>query len=254
MRNKVIAGNWKMNMDVASGTHLIDAIVSGVREMTIDETTDVVLCPPFVLLSIAESRLAGSSIKLGAQNVHWAPNGAYTGEVSIEMLRSTGCRYVIVGHSERRLYSGETDLDVQRKANAVIDAGMMPIICVGETAAEREHDQVESVIERQIRTALDGILDFSITSCVIAYEPVWAIGTGNTATPEQAEAVHRFIRTMLTDLYSEAKADNVSIIYGGSINRANAAELFAQPDIDGGLVGGASLDADSFLAIVNAAL
>ncbi len=254
MRKRIVAGNWKMNMDAASCADLVDGVVGAVAELPADEWLRIVLCPPFVLLPIAGGHLSGGRVELGAQNVHVEKKGAFTGEISVDMLRSVGCRYVIVGHSERRQQAGETDLDVRRKANVVLEAGMSPIICVGETEAERAAGAVESVIGRQVRVALEGILDMDADRCVIAYEPVWAIGTGNTATPEQAQAVHAYIRAILAELYTPERAADISIIYGGSMNPGNAAELFAQPDIDGGLVGGASLQADSFLAIVRAAL
>jgi len=252
MRNTIIAGNWKMNTDRTSALALAGAIVEGVRGMNLLESVEVVLCPPFVFVPLVGDAIAGSRVKLGAQDVHDKPNGAFTGEVSAKMLKSVGCEYVIVGHSERRLMFAESDGDVCLKTNAAVGAGLKPIICVGETIAERETGRMQEVIRRQVRAALDGIFEFNVRSCVIAYEPIWAIGTGDAASPEQAQEAHQFIRDVVKDLYTAAAANDVSIIYGGSIKDSNAAELLSQADVDGGLVGGASLDTSSFLGIVKA--
>lgn len=249
MRKTIIAGNWKMNTDRSSSIALADAVVKGVAALPAVENLDIVLCPPSVLVPIVGDRIAGTSIKLGAQNMYNEPKGAFTGEVSGDMLRSVGCSYVILGHSERRTMFAESDLDVCYKVNAAEGAGLSPIICVGETAAEREHGMMQHVVERQVRTALDGILEFSIRRCIIAYEPIWAIGTGKTATPEDAQEVIGALRVRLGELYPGATAERVRILYGGSVKSSNIAAIMAKPDIDGGLVGGASLDADEFAAI-----
>lgn len=252
MRKTIIAGNWKMNMDLEGGRALADRIKMGTLGMDLAAELRVILCPPAVLLHDLCNRLSECSIKVGGQTLHNKPSGAFTGEISGPMLRSVGCHYVIVGHSERRTMFAESDIEVCLKANAALDARLSPIICVGETITEREEGRVKEVLSRQVRKALEGIFDFGITDCVIAYEPVWAIGTGNTATPEQAQEAHRLIRDLLASIYNAEIAERVSIIYGGSVTPQNAHDLFAQPDIDGALVGGASLRADSFLAIINA--
>lgn len=252
MRRIVIAGNWKMNTERDSAAALGSAIAAGLVNATLGENVDIVLCPPFPLIPVVGDRIGGSRLKLGAQDVHDRPPGAYTGEVSTKMLVSVGCTHVIVGHSERRMMFAESDLDVCYKANAAQDAGLHPIICVGETEAERENNRTEEVLRRQVRTAVDGLFEFNIRNVIIAYEPIWAIGTDNPATPEQAEHAHAFIRDLLVELYSQEAADDISIIYGGSMKPDNARELLAQPNIDGGLVGGASLDAASFLGIIKA--
>lgn len=253
MRKTIIAGNWKMNMDLDGGRALADGVKTGTLGMDLTGNFRVVLCPPAVLLHDLSNRLSDCNIEVGGQNLYNKPSGAFTGEVSGPMIRSVGCKYVIVGHSERRTMFAESDLEVCLKANAALDARLSPIICVGETITEGEDGRVKEVVTRQVRKALEGIFDFGVTDCVIAYEPVWAIGTGNTATPEQAQEAHRLIRDVLASIYNAEIADQVSIIYGGSVTPQNAGELFAQPDIDGALVGGASLRADSFLAIINAA-
>lgn len=250
MRKKIIAGNWKMNTDRSSAVALTRAVVEGVSAMNLSDGVDVVLCPPFVLVPIVGDEIRNTPIKLGAQNMHNLASGAYTGEVSGGMLRSVGCTHVIVGHSERRLMFAESDLDICYKANAAVSAGVNPIICVGETEVEREMNRTEEVIRRQVRTAFDGIFEFNVRGCVVAYEPIWAIGTNNPATPEQAQEVHAYIRGLLRELYNEAVSNDIPIIYGGSIKDSNAAAIFSQPDVDGGLVGGASLDAKSFLGII----
>jgi triosephosphate isomerase len=254
MRKTIIAGNWKMNTDRSSSITLADAIVRGVAALPVVENLDIVLCPPSVLVPIVGERIAGTRIGLGAQNMYNEPKGAFTGEVSGEMLRSVGCAYVILGHSERRTMFGESDLDVCYKVNAAEGAGLSPIICVGETAAEREHGMMQHVVERQVRTALDGILEFAIRRCVIAYEPIWAIGTGENATPAQIEEAHTFIRSILADLYDASVAQDVSVLYGGSVNADNAPSIMELADVDGGLIGGASLDADAFVSIIRAAM
>lgn len=215
---------------------------------------DVVVCPPFTALAPVRQNLDASCIQLGAQNMHFEQSGAFTGEVSGSMLRDLGCQYVILGHSERRQYFGETDDLINRKSRAALAAGLQPIICVGETLEERECSRMEEVVEAQIRGGLEGLAPADVAHVVIAYEPVWAIGTGQTATSEQAQEMHAFIRRVLSDCAGDALAKSVRIQYGGSMKPENAAELLAQPDIDGGLIGGASLDAKSFAAIIKAAV
>lgn len=240
-----------MNKTVSEAQHLAAAIK---RDLDSEAKVDVVLCPPFTAISAVSQAVSGTQIAVGAQNMHFEPSGAYTGEISAEMLREQYCRYVILGHSERRQYFGETDSLVNKKTVAALAAGLKPIVCVGETLEEREADKIEEVIRTQINGGLAGLSDADLKNVVIAYEPVWAIGTGKTATPEQAQEVHAFIRSLLAGLSSQAVADAVRIQYGGSMKPANAAELLSKPDIDGGLIGGAALDAPSFIGIVKAAI
>ncbi|SDX62931.1 triosephosphate isomerase (TIM) [Allochromatium warmingii] len=248
MRQPLIAGNWKMNGTRASAEALIQGVIAGSTGMN---QADIAVCVPFVFLELSQRLLSGASIHLGAQNVCTEASGAYTGEISATMLNEFGCRYVICGHSERRDYYGETDVIVAKKLAMVMSAGMTPILCVGETLEQREQGFMETVIARQIDAiiAANGIASFA--QLEIAYEPVWAIGTGKTATPEQAQEVHAFIRTRLSERDAAIGA-TVRILYGGSMKPSNAAELLAMPDIDGGLIGGASLVADDFLAICQA--
>ncbi len=240
-----------MNKTVAEAVTLIEAIKEKAADI---QGVDIVVCPPFTALQAAKAALAGSSVDLGAQNVHWEKSGAYTGEVSVEMLREVGCHYVILGHSERRQYFKETDEQVNRKAKAALAGGLYPIVCVGELLEERESGRMESVISTQVRGSLAGLSANDLLKTVVAYEPVWAIGTGRTATPAQAQEVHALIRSLLKELADEHVAQSVRIQYGGSVKPSNAKELFGQPDIDGGLIGGASLEAGSFLDIVRGAL
>lgn len=246
MRKKLVAGNWKMHGSLAENAALLAAVKSTLGRI------EAVVCVPFPYLAQAQAELTGSSIAWGAQNVSEQAKGAFTGEVSTSMLKDFGCRYVIVGHSERRSLYGETDELVARKYLAVQAAGMTPILCVGESLVERESGVTESVVARQLDAVIDAAGVASFSNAVIAYEPVWAIGTGKTATPEQAQAVHAFIRGKLAALDSGV-AEQLIIQYGGSVKAANASELMAQPDIDGGLIGGASLVADEFAAICRAA-
>jgi triosephosphate isomerase len=249
-RRSLVAGNWKMNGSRAQAATLVDAILrSG---PTLD--CDVAVCPPFILIPLVAGKLkdAGGRVVWGGQNLDVHASGAYTGEISGSMLRDFGCTYVIVGHSERRSVYGESDSTVAEKFAAAQAAQLAPIICVGETLAQREADETQHVIERQLRAVLQRNGVQSLARATIAYEPVWAIGTGRTATPQQAQEVHRFIRATIAQ--EDAKiAESVRILYGGSVKGANARELFAQPDIDGGLIGGASLDAEEFLTICRAA-
>ncbi|HNS72874.1 MAG TPA: triose-phosphate isomerase [bacterium] len=249
MRKRIIAGNWKMNKTVTEAAELARAVVG---QMTAATETEVVLCPPFTDLTAVAAAIAGTPVKLGGQNLHWEEKGAFTGEISAAMLISAGCNYVIIGHSERRQYFGETDETVNLKVKAALKAGLIPILCVGETLAERQSDETAVVVERQVRAALDGLSDAQVAGLVIAYEPVWAIGTGVVATTAQAQEVHALIRTLVGKLYNVQVAAALRIQYGGSMKPDNAGQLLAQKDIDGGLIGGASLDARSFLDIVYA--
>lgn len=250
MRQPLIAGNWKMNGTRASASALAQAVKAGAAKLP---GVDVAVCPPFVFLAEVRSVLVGSTVKLGGQDVSIHPAGAYTGEISGTMLREFGCDYVIVGHSERRTYHSETDSLVADKMIAAHKAGMVPIVCVGETLEQREAGQTETVIERQIEALLaEGQCTSALAAAVVAYEPVWAIGTGRTASPQQAQDVHAFIRARLAR-HDATLAQRMQILYGGSVKPDNAAELFAMADIDGGLIGGASLNADDFLAICQVA-
>lgn len=246
MSKKLIAGNWKMNGSLAANQALIEAMLAGVGQ----PSADVALCTPAPYLSQLQSLLQGSPIAWGAQDVSAHEQGAFTGEVSVAMLKDFGCRYVIVGHSERRQYHGETDEIVASKAQRALSAGVTPIVCVGETLVEREANETEAVVKRQLAAVIHTV-GHCITEIVVAYEPVWAIGTGKTATPEQAQAVHAVLRAQLAAATTNPK--RIPILYGGSMNAANAASLLAQADIDGGLIGGASLKAADFLQIVAAA-
>ncbi|HYO57884.1 triose-phosphate isomerase [Archangium sp.] len=248
-RRKLIAGNWKMNKTIPEGLALVRELKGLVASIPGDRV-EIAVAPPFVSLQAVAKELEGSSVKLAAQNCHWEASGAYTGEVSAQMLKDVGCAYVIVGHSERRQYFGETDETVNKRTRAVLGAGMKPIICVGETLAEREANRTLEVVERQVSGALKGFQAAEVAGFVLAYEPVWAIGTGRTATSAQAQEVHRAIREQLGRLYDRGTADQVRIQYGGSVKPDNAAELLGQPDVDGALVGGASLKAGDFTAIV----
>lgn len=248
MRQKLVAGNWKLNGSKTSIESLMGGILAGLEGM---DNVAVAVCPPYVYIPMTQTLVAGSRIGLGSQDIADQDAGAFTGEVSGAMLKEFGCDYAIVGHSERRAIYGEQDADTARKFAAARKHGLKPILCVGETLEEREAGITEAVVARQLDAviALEGVE--ALTDGVIAYEPVWAIGTGKTASPQQAQDVHAFIRGKLATL-NAAVAAKVQILYGGSVKGANAAELFAMPDIDGGLIGGASLDANEFLAICNA--
>ncbi|MGH8017205.1 MAG: triose-phosphate isomerase [Opitutaceae bacterium] len=250
-RKFLIAGNWKMNKTASEGAELIRDIVAEVGQQA---DVDVVVCPPFTALESACRALEGTAIKLGAQNMHPKASGAFTGEVSAEMLRHHFATYVILGHSERRAYFGETDDFISEKVGAALKSLLKPILCVGETLQERDENRTLDVVRTQLDGCLQGLDNDSATSVVIAYEPVWAIGTGRNATPEQAQEVHAFIRSWLTNRFSKTVAQKVRILYGGSMKPANAAELLIQEDIDGGLIGGASLEAKSFIELVKSAM
>lgn len=248
MRQRLVAGNWKLNGSRELVRSLVGSLVSAVDESV---EADVAVCPPFVYLDSAAGLLEGSRVRLGAQDVCAEDSGAYTGEVSAQMLAEVGCHYAIVGHSERRSLYGEDDALVARKFVAAAGAGLVPILCVGETLEEREQGVIEAVIAHQLDAVIAAAGADAVAEAVVAYEPVWAIGTGRTANPDQAQAVHAFIRGRLRE--STPVADSCCMLYGGSVKPDNAAELFAMPDIDGGLIGGASLDASAFLAICQAA-
>lgn len=253
MRPYIVAGNWKMNMDAASGRKLTEDIRDALMQQPLGVAVQAILCPPFTVISAVHEALVSSGIGLGAQNMHFEESGAFTGEVSPVMLTAAGCTHVILGHSERRHLFLETDAFINQKVHSALAHGLLPILCVGETLEQRESGVTESVIEEQLRGALAGISAENMRSIVLAYEPVWAIGTGRTASPEQAQEVHVFIRSLLNSLYNSEVSGGTVILYGGSVKADNAAELFAKPDVDGGLIGGASLKADQFLAIIRAA-
>ncbi|HEX3729095.1 MAG TPA: triose-phosphate isomerase [Opitutaceae bacterium] len=249
-RKKLIAGNWKMNKTAADAASLVQEIVAGVGK---HGEAEVVVCPPFTALESAGKALDGSLVKLGAQNMHPDASGAFTGEISAPMLRSLFVTHVILGHSERRAHFGETDAFINQKVLAALKHQLRPILCVGETLAEREAGTTLKIVQGQLEKNLEGVAKEQAPQVVIAYEPVWAIGTGKNASADQAQEVHAFIRGLLTKLFGEPAAQRIRILYGGSMKPANAPELLAQKDIDGGLIGGASLEARSFLDLVKAA-
>jgi triosephosphate isomerase len=246
-RKLIIAGNWKMNKTVAEALVLVQDLKIELANIM---TLDIAVCPPFTALSEVAKAVRGSNICLGAQNMSEHGPGAYTGEISAGMLKEFGVRYVILGHSERRQYQKESDELISKKARGAHAASLEPIVCVGETLAEREAGQMEKVLETQVRGSLTGLVKNQMAETIIAYEPVWAIGTGKTATTDESQEAHAFIRGLLVKLYDEATARRVRIQYGGSVKPSNARELMSQPDVDGALVGGASLEAQSFAEIV----
>jgi triosephosphate isomerase len=250
-RTSLVAGNWKMNKTVAEARELVSTMSAKLREIA---NVEKVLCPPFLAIPALASLLEGSGIGLGAQNLHWEEKGAFTGEMSPGMVKEF-CQYVIIGHSERRAYFGETDESVNRKLHAALKIGLIPIVCVGETLQQYEAGTTAEVVRRQINVGLAGVDSASASKIVVAYEPVWAIGTGKASSGENANYVHQqVIRPALTELLGEANAQAIRILYGGSVTAANAAEFFAYADIDGALVGGASLKPDEFVAITKAAV
>ncbi len=246
MRKPIIAGNWKMNKTPAEAAELVEALVPAVK----DAACEVVVCVPAVCYGAVAEAAKGSNVRLGAQNVHFAKSGAYTGELSVDMLKACGVEYVIIGHSERRQYFGETDATVNLRAKAAVAGGLIPIICVGEKKEERESGYTDAIVQYQTLMALTGLSAAEVENAVIAYEPVWAIGTGLTATDEQANETIGVIRKALAGRYGQAVADKVRIQYGGSMKPGNVKGLMAQPEIDGGLIGGASLSAPDFTAVV----
>lgn len=250
MRKKIIAGNWKMFNDISESQNLITKLISGLSGLTLK--CEVVISPPYTSLSEAGNLVKNTPVKLAAQNMHFEDNGAFTGEISAPMLKSVGCEYVILGHSERRTIFGEGDQLINKKVIKALNSGLKPIFCIGETLTERENGTTFEVIKRQVTEGLKNISAIELSKVVLAYEPVWAIGTGKTASPAQAQEVHTFIRNLIKELYSNDEAEKIVIQYGGSVKPENAAELLRQNDIDGALVGGACLKADSFIAIIRA--
>ena len=247
MRTPVIAGNWKMNKTVAEAVALASEIKEKVAGV---ENVKIIVCPVFTAVKSVADVLKGSNVKVGAQDMYWETSGAFTGEVSGEMLKEAGAEYVIIGHSERRQYFGETNETVNKKLKKAHSIGLKPIVCIGETLADRESGATEAVVEKQVREGFVGLTAEEMKGTIVAYEPVWAIGTGKTATAEQAEAVHAFVRSLISQIWDKETADAVVIQYGGSMKPENVASLLAQPDIDGGLIGGAALKADSFEKLV----
>ena len=249
MRRLLIAGNWKMNMKLDSAKALAEGLK---KEAAAVSEVDIAVCPPSVYIQPVAEILAGSNIGFGAQNAYFEPAGAFTGETEMAMLTDLGCQYVILGHSERRHIMGESSEEVNLKVHAALAAGLVPIVCVGELLKEREAGVTDQVNRRQFDGSFSGVSAEDMKKCVIAYEPVWAIGTGKVATPEQAQAVHAALRALIAERYGKEVADVVRIQYGGSVKASNAKELLGQPDIDGALVGGASLKVDAFMGIINA--
>ncbi|MFH1413901.1 MAG: triose-phosphate isomerase [Candidatus Omnitrophota bacterium] len=252
MRKTIIAGNWKMYKIIAEAIELANGLKRALYKID-NQNIDVVLCPPFTALSEVQETLGDSVIQLGAQDVYWEDEGAFTGELSSKMLKDAGCNFVIIGHSERRKYFSETNETVNKKIRAALDSGLTPIVCVGETLEEREANKTFDVLEDHAKNGLKNISVDNVLKLVLAYEPVWAIGTGKTATPQQAQEAHKFIRDLLSELYNKEAAQSLRIQYGGSVKPENISELIKQPDIDGALVGGASLKIDSFAEIVRKA-
>ncbi len=247
MRRPFIAGNWKMNLDRAKAVALAEGVAKAAASV---EGVDMAVCPPSCYLEAVGKAVAGSKVALGAQNMYHEKEGAFTGELSASMLLDVGCKYVILGHSERRHILGETDADINKKVLAALAAGLSPIVCVGELLSEREAGKTAEVIRTQFDGSLAGLTEEQMLKIVIAYEPVWAIGTGKVATPQQAEEVHSDLRKLIANRYNQNVADSICIQYGGSVKPDNAAELLAQPNIDGALVGGAALKVDQFMGIV----
>ncbi len=247
MKKILIAGNWKMNKTFVEAGELAEKMKGRLGDIT---QIDIVICPAFPALSAVYEKIGDTHIRLGAQDVFWEEEGAYTGEVSALMLRESGCKYVIIGHSERRIHSGETDEMVNKKVKKAIEWNLTPIMCVGEKLEERERNKTENVVRRQLEGGLEGLSSENLLKIVIAYEPVWAIGTGKTATPHQANEVHKFIRQLLTNISSEKISQQMRILYGGSVKPDNISALIEEEDIDGALVGGASLVDESFIGIV----
>lgn len=250
MRKKVIAGNWKMNKDLTESQNLVSGIISGLGN---DTKCDVIVCPPFTSLNEVSVLIKDTPVKLGAQNMHYEDSGAFTGEISAAMLNSVGCEYVILGHSERRAIFVETDELINLKIKKALAGNLKPIFCIGESFEQRESEVTMDVVKNQIEKGLQDISSEELSNIIIAYEPVWAIGTGKTATPDQAQEVHDFIRKQISNSFSAEVAENLVIQYGGSVKPDNSGELLAKPDIDGALVGGACLKADSFLGIIASA-
>lgn len=251
MRRFLIAGNWKMNCGPDDAAGLLEGLKAQKGEVS--EDVDVLVCPPFVSLSMSVNYLHDTDIEVGAQNLHFEDNGAYTGEVSASMLTEAGCSFVLIGHSERREYFGETDTTVNKKTHKALAHNLVPVVCVGESLDQRKEGIHFDLVKDQVNAAFEGISENNALDVVIAYEPIWAIGTGETATPDQAQEMHAHIRSVLANLYDDETAQAIRILYGGSMKPANAEELLGQTDVDGGLIGGASLKADSFAEIITIA-
>ena len=252
-RKLIVAGNWKMNKTASEGKALVEALKPLVADVCPCDC-EIVVCPPFTTLCSVVEAAKGSNIKVGAQNIHWAANGAFTGEISAAMLKEAGVEYVIIGHSERRQYFGETDATVNQRLKAALEAGLKPIVCIGEMLADRESGKTEQVLFEQLTGGLADITAAQMEGIVLAYEPVWAIGTGKTATPEMAEETHNYIRCFLNDKFGKETGEKVRIQYGGSMKGDNAEALVSQRNIDGGLIGGASLKADAFAGLIKNAI
>ncbi len=251
MRKKIVAGNWKMNKDIEEGVSLISEILELSKSVELSAKEEIVIIPPFIHLTEAKKKLGSSEVKIGAQNVHHKAEGAYTGEVSSRMLASIDMDYCLVGHSERRTYQKETDEQMLGKTRQLLEAGIQPIFCLGESLEERESDRYFEVVKSQL-TVIFTLSEEEFSNVVIAYEPVWAIGTGKTASSDQAQEIHAYLRRLISEKYGEAVANDTTILYGGSCKPENAADLFSKEDVDGGLIGGASLDAQSFIGIIKA--
>jgi len=247
MRKIFIAGNWKMNKTASEARVLLDELISNLKD---EQEVEIAVCPPYTALETTKKLLEGTNIRLGAQNIYFEDSGAFTGEISPAMLKDIGCDYVIIGHSERRQYFGETDVNINKKIKKALEIGLKPIVCIGETLQQRDEGITEKILDTQIRGCFSGFSEKDMEEMVIAYEPVWAIGTGKTATTEQAEEAHKFIRGLIAELFSKDISEKVRIQYGGSVKPDNAATLTNEPDIDGALVGGASLKSDSFTQII----
>ena len=247
MRRPIIAGNWKMFKTLGETRAFFDAVIPEIQNV---EHCDIVVAPPFTALAVAVEEAEGTRVAISAQDVHWKTEGPFTGEISAPMLADVGCEYTIVGHSERRQYFGETDESVDKKVRAVIGAGLQAIVCVGETLTERDVGQAVEVVRRQVYNGIGRLTEPNLSNIIVAYEPVWAIGTGRTATPEVAAEMHSEIRKIIADIYSAAAADAIRILYGGSVKIENISALMSKEEIDGALVGGASLDPASFVAII----
>jgi triosephosphate isomerase (TIM) len=250
MRKKIVAGNWKMNMNLTEGINLAISVKELFGKKA--QKAELILCPPFIHLTSMEGILKGSKITCGAQNCSSEPSGAFTGEISADMIKSTGAAYVIIGHSERRTIFGEGDALLNKKTRLALNAGLKVIFCCGEILPERESGRHFDVVRKQLDDGLFNLQESEFSGIVIAYEPVWAIGTGLTATPDQAQEMHKFIRELISQKYGKTIASNTSILYGGSCKPSNAAEIFSMPDVDGGLIGGASLKSEDFVAIAEA--
>lgn len=250
MRKQIVAGNWKMNNDLAESKKLAKQVVKKIKKGKIKDTK-VIIAPTFVSLASAVKATKKSKVKVAAQNMHFEESGAFTGEISAKMLKSVGVKTVILGHSERRAYFGETDTIIAKKVDAALAHKMTVIFCFGEVLADRKSGKQEAVVEQQIKNALFHLEGAAFKNIILAYEPVWAIGTGETASPEQAQEMHAFIRTTIKEKYGDEVANSISILYGGSCKPSNAKEIFSKPDVDGGLIGGAALNANDFYAIIN---